>query len=77
MDNGSIAGRVDRLRREIQLIQQGEHRYRSHRGHSPADKEDHLNREVRILQIREELRTLVERAKQRSSHGSVRYTAQK
>jgi hypothetical protein len=45
MDNGSIAGRVERLRREIQLIQQGEHRYRIHRGHSPAHKEDHLNRE--------------------------------
>jgi len=73
MDNSSIAGRVERLRREIQLIQQGE-RYRSQRGHSPTDNEEHLNREVRILQIREELRTLVERAKQRSRHGSVRYS---
>ena len=74
MDDCSIAGRAERLRREIELIQQEEHRYRSQRGHFRADNDEHAKREVRILQIREELRTLLERAKQRSSHGSVWYS---
>jgi hypothetical protein len=74
MEEYSIAGRTQRLRRETELIQQQEHRYRSHRGHSLAENEEHVKREFRILQISEELRTLVEKAKQRSSHGSVWYS---
>jgi hypothetical protein len=74
MDDCSIAGRTEKLRREIELIRHQEHRYRVQRGHSLTDNEEHIKREVRILQIREELRTLVEKAKQRSSHGSAWYS---
>ena len=73
MDENSIAGRTQRLRREIELIQQQEHLYRTHRVHSLSENEEHAKREFRALQIREELRALIERAKQRSSHGSVWY----
>ena len=64
MDDSSIVGRTERLRQEIELIQQEERRYRSHRSHSLAENEGHDKREFRVLAIREELRTLVERAKQ-------------
>lgn len=71
MDDRSIAGRAEKLRREIALIQQEERDYRSHRGHSLAENEKHVKREFRVLAIREELRTLVERAKEQLSQGSV------
>ena len=74
MDDSSIAARTDKLRREIELIEQEEHAYRSHKNHSLAEREEHDRREFRILVIREELRTLVEKAKQQSSHGSVWYS---
>jgi hypothetical protein len=74
MDDISIAGRTEKLRREIELIQQEERHYRHNRGHSVADNAEHEKREFRVLAIREELRTLVERAKQQSSHGSVWYS---
>ena len=74
MDDSSVAGRTEKLRREIELIQQGEHTYRSHKNHSLADKTDHDKREFRVLAIREELKTLVEKAKQQLSHGSVWYS---
>ena len=74
MDDSSIAGRTEKLRREIELIQQEEHRYRSHRSHSLAENAEHDNREFRVLAIREQLRTLIEKAKQQSSHGSVWYS---
>lgn len=64
MDENSIAGRTQRLRREIELIQQQEHLYRTHREHSLAENEEHAKREFRVLRIREELRALIERAKQ-------------
>jgi len=73
MDDGPIAGLTEKLRREIELIQQDERLYRSQPHHSLADQEARAKREVRILQIREKLRTLIERAKQRSNHGSVWY----
>ena len=75
MVDSSIAGRTEKLRREIELIQQDERLYRSQPRHSLADKEAHVKREFRMLQIREALRTLVERARQQSSHGSVWYSA--
>jgi hypothetical protein len=65
MDDSSIAGRTATLRREIGLIQQTELHYRSQPRRSLADKESHTKRKLRILQIREELRTLFERARQR------------
>jgi len=74
MDDCSIAGRTERLRREIELIRQEEHHYRDHRSHSLAENAEHGKREFRVLAIREELRTLVEKAKQQSSHGSVWYS---
>jgi len=74
MDDCSIAGRTEKLRREIELIQQEERRYRNHRSHSLAENTEHEKREFRVLAIREELRTFVEKAKQQSSHGSVWYS---
>jgi hypothetical protein len=74
MDNSSIAARTEKLRREIALIQQAERQYRINRSHSLAENAEHEKREFRVLAIREELRSLVERAKQQSSHGSVWYS---
>jgi hypothetical protein len=74
MDDTSIARRTENLRREIELIRQEERRYRNNRSHSLAENAEHDKREFRVLAIREELRTLVERAMQQSSHGSVWYS---
>ena len=74
MDDCSIAGRTEKLRREIELIQHEERHYRNNRSHSLAENAEHEKREFRVLAIREELRTLVEKAKQQSSHGSVWYS---
>ena len=74
MDDSSIAARTEKLRREIELIQQEERHYRIHRSHSLAENAEHEKREFRVLAIREELRNLVEKAKQQSSHGSVWYS---
>jgi hypothetical protein len=74
MDDSSIAGRTEQLRREIELIRQEERCYRSHRIHSLAENAEHDQREFRVLAIREELRRLVEKAKQQLSHGSVWYS---
>lgn len=74
MDDSSVPARTEKLRREIELIQQEECSYRSHKSHSLAERADHDKREFRALAIREELRTLVERAKEQVSHGSVWYS---
>lgn len=74
MDDSSIAARTETLRREIALIQQEENRYRSHKSHSLAENADHAKRESRILAIREELRTPVEKAKEQSNHATVWYS---
>ena len=74
MDDISIAARSEKLRREIALIQEDERRYRSHKNHSLAENAEHAKREFRILAIREELRTLVEKAKEQSNHGTVWYS---
>jgi len=74
MDDCSITGRTEKLRREVELIQQEERRYRNNRSHPLAENAELDKREFRVLAIREELRTLVERAKQQSSHGSVWYS---
>ncbi len=73
MDDSSIVGRTEKLRREIELIQQEERRYRSHTNHALVEKAAHDAREQRMIAIREELRTLVEKAKQQSGHGAVWY----
>jgi hypothetical protein len=74
MDDRSIVGRIQNLRREIELIRQAELGYRRHRGHSLEQNAEHEKRELRVLAIREELRTLVERAKQQSRHEAVWYS---
>jgi hypothetical protein len=74
MDDTSIIGRTERLRGEIELILQEERHYRTRRSHSLAQNAEHDRREFRVLAIREELRTLAEKAKQQSSHGSVWYS---
>jgi len=74
MDDSSIAARTEKLRREVELIQQEEHTYRSHKHHSLAEREEHDRRELRILAIRGELGTLVEKGKEQLSHGSVWYS---
>lgn len=74
MDDSSIAGHTGKLRREIELIQHEERLYRSQMHHSLADRAAHVKREFRVLAIREELGTLVEKAKQQSSHGSGWYS---
>ncbi len=73
MDDSSIAARTEKFRREVELIQQEERRYRNSRCPSVAEIAAHAKREFRVLAIHEELRTLVEKAKQQSSHGSVWY----
>jgi len=73
VDDSSIAARTEELRREIELIQREERRYRNNRNHSLAENAEHQKREFRVLAVREELRTLVEKAKQQTSHGSVWY----
>lgn len=65
MHDSSIVGRTLKLRREIELIQRDERLYRNQRRHSLVDNEAHARREFRMLQIREELRALVERANRR------------
>jgi hypothetical protein len=74
MDDSSIAGRTENLRREIALIQQEERSYRGHEIHSPLDRAEHAKREGRVLSIRDELKTLVEKGKQQLSHGLVWYS---
>ena len=73
MDDNSIVERTHKLSHEIDLIQQEERRYRRHSNHGFVDKEAHEKREQRMIAIREELRTLLERAQQQSTHGSVWY----
>lgn len=74
MDDSSIAGRTENLRREIALIQQEERSYCGHGIHSLLDRAAHAEREGRVLAIRDELKTLVEKVKQQLSHGLVWYS---
>jgi hypothetical protein len=75
MDDSSVAARTRKLRRELERIEQEERRiYRGHTGHSLAEMAEHKTREERVLAIREELRTLIEKAKEQSRHGSVWYS---
>ena len=62
MDDCSIAGWTERLRREIEAVQLEQRVYRLHRSHSPEENKEHEKREFRVLSVREELRTLVEKS---------------
>jgi hypothetical protein len=64
MSRSSIAARIKQLRREIEVIQQEEHRYRSHSSRSLAENAEHDKRERRLIAIRNAFRTLLETAKQ-------------
>jgi hypothetical protein len=74
MHDTSIAARTEELRREIALIQQAENSYSSRKNHSLTENAEHNKREFRILAIREELRTFVEKAKEQFNHGTVWYS---
>jgi hypothetical protein len=74
VNDDSIAGRTQKLRRDMELLLQEEWRYRRSRTHSDADNTEHDNRKARLVAIREELRILVEKANRLSSHGSVWYS---
>jgi hypothetical protein len=74
VNDDSIAGRTQKLRRDMELLLQEEWRYRRSRTHSDADSTEHDNRKARLVAIREELRILVEKANRLSSHGSVWYS---
>jgi len=74
MDDSSILSRTEKLRRELEVIEQQEREYRTHAHRSLSEKAEHDRRELRVLAIREELRMLIERAKQQSSHGHVWYS---
>ena len=74
MDDSSIADRTEDLRREIALIRQEESSYRGHGIHSALDRAEHAEREGRVREIRDELKTLVEKVKQQLSHRLVWYS---
>ena len=74
MDDSSILTRTEKLRRELESIAQQEREYRDRAHRSLGEKAEHDQRQFRVLAIREELRTLVEKSKQQSSHGHVWYT---
>ena len=74
MRDTSIAARTEELRREIALIQQAENSYGSGKNHSLAENAEHYKREFRMLVIREELRTFVEKAKEQFNDGTVWYS---
>jgi hypothetical protein len=73
MDDSSIAGHTEKLRREIELILEQERIYRNRKGPSLYDKAEHDKRKSRLVAIRDELKRLVEKETSILSHGSVWY----
>ena len=73
MDEYSITARTERLRQEIELIQDDERCYRRRGYQTPDGKLEHDKRQNRLVAIREELRSLFNKSKQQSGHGSVWY----
>ncbi len=73
MNDLSIGGKAEKLRQEIEMILQEESRYRRQSDHLLVEVAEHNKRQLRVLAIREELKVLVEKAKEQSSHGSVWY----
>jgi hypothetical protein len=63
---GSIAERTEELRQEIALIQEEERVYRSRSVRSATHRAARIEREIRVIAIREELRTFIEKAKPQS-----------
>jgi hypothetical protein len=58
MDDNSIAGRIEKLSREIELIMQEECKFRSLNVHTQAARMSRASRELRIREIRAELENL-------------------
>jgi hypothetical protein len=58
MDDSSIAGRIEKLRREIELILQEDRKFRSLNVHTQGARMAHASRELRICEIRAELENL-------------------
>jgi hypothetical protein len=73
MDESSIAGHTEKLRREIELILEQERIYRNRKRHSFPDKAEHDKRKSRLVAIRDELKRLVEKETSILSHGSIWY----
>jgi predicted NUDIX family phosphoesterase len=73
-NDDSIAGRTQTLRQDLEVLLQEEWLYRRSRTRSQAEKADHDKRKIRLVAIREELRLLVEKANQQSTHGAVWYS---
>jgi len=69
----SIASHTKKLRGEVELILEEERIYRNWKGHPFADKAEHEKRKSRLVAIRDELKTLVERQTSTFSRGSVWY----
>ncbi len=61
MDGSSILARTERLRREIELIEQEERVYQKMKHHSRADIMGHATRELRLAEIKAELESLQNR----------------
>ncbi|HET6181163.1 MAG TPA: hypothetical protein VFE61_29870 [Candidatus Sulfotelmatobacter sp.] len=58
MDDSSIAGHIEKLRREIELILQEERKFRGLHVHTQAARMARASRELRIREIRAELENL-------------------
>jgi len=73
-NDDSIAGRTQTLRQDLEVLLQEEWLYRRSRTRSQAEKADHDKRKIRLVDISEELRLLVEKANRQSTHGAVWYS---
>jgi hypothetical protein len=69
----SLASHTEKLRREVELILEEERIYRNWEGCPFAEKAEHEKRKSRLVAIRDELKTLVEKQTSAFSHGSVWY----
>jgi len=61
MDDSSILVKADRLRREIELIEQEERIFYKRKYHSAEDTMAHASRKLRLLQAKKELESLREK----------------
>lgn len=74
MDETSILERMQDLSREMELLRGREVQYRSRKTRSFPERAEHEKRAFRMAAIRDELQTLVERAKQHASQSLVWYS---
>ena len=74
MDDSSIAARTEKLRREIELIQQEERNYRNRQAIRLPTEPSMTSGRLESLRSVKNSGRFVEKAKQQSSHGSVWYS---